>query len=402
MKQRLQAVLSSKLSLIILFSLFAIVASLQALLSGTKTYVEGGLVYNKYNNYTIFEKSFEHLLDDQDLYILYPEEHWDLYKYTPTFSLLFGVFAVCPDWLGLNLWNLLNALVLLFAIYYLPRLSALQKGYVSLIVLLELMTSLQNAQSNGLMAGLLVLTFAFLERKQYFWAPLFVVFSVFIKLFGIVGFAVFLFYPQKWKLALYTLFWTAVLFLLPLLVVDFQQYMFLFESYGRMLSTDHSISYGFSVMGWLVSWFSFEPNKYLVVLIGVILFLLPLVRWSNYKHFFFRYLTLASVLIWVVIFNHKAESPTFVIAMTGVALWFIASEKSPLNIALFIAAFVLTSLSPTDLFPRYLRNEIVVPYNLKAVPCILIWLKLIYDMITYKEERYPQDGTLVRGQELGG
>ena len=70
--------------------------------------------------------------------------------------------------------------------------------------------------------------------------------------------------------------------------------------------------------------------------------------------------------------------------MAGVALWFIRSEKNALNITLFVLAFVLTTLSPTDLFPRFLREEYVTPYTLKGVPCILIWGKILYDMFRLK------------------
>jgi len=114
---------------------------------------------------------------------------------------------------------------------------------------------------------------------------------------------------------------------------------------------------------------------------GALIFMIPLIRFKLYKNVNFRLLALSSVLLWIVIFNHKSESPTFIIAMMGVALWFMSQKKSTLNIVLFISAFVLTSLSPTDIFPRYVRHEIIVPYVLKALPCILIWLKLIYDMM---------------------
>ena len=134
-------------------------------------------------------------------------------------------------------------------------------------------------------------------------ASLFIVLTVFIKLFGVLGFALFLFYPQKWKLALYSLGWT-----------------------------------------------------------------------------------LASVLIWIVIFNHKAESPTFVIAMTGVALWFIKGEKNPMNIALLVLALLFVSLTSTDLFPSSLRTSFIQPYAMKAFPCILIWIKIIYDMMLLKTD----------------
>lgn len=203
MKKVIKNLVSSKRILIIIFILASLAASLQSL-SSKKVY-ESGQVLNRYNNYTIFERSFHHLHEGNDLYVAYPDEYWDLYKYTPSFSVFFGIFAIFPDWAGLSLWNLFNALVLLLAIYYLPKLSLRQKGWIALIVLIELITSMQNEQSNALIAGLLVLSFGLLENKRYLPATLCIVFSGFIKLFGIVGFAILLFYPKKWKLALYSL-----------------------------------------------------------------------------------------------------------------------------------------------------------------------------------------------------
>ena len=104
-----------------------------------------------------------------------------------------------------------------------------------------------------------------------------------------------------------------------------------------------------------------------------------------YKKFVFKYLIVCSILIWIVIFNHKAESPTFIIAMTGVALWFVQGKKNILNIILFASALILTTLSPTDIFPTYLRKEFVNPYTLKVFPCILIWMKIIYDLLIFRE-----------------
>lgn len=391
MKDTIRRIISSKRNLIIIFTLLALLSSIQSLLTKNKAYYEGGPEYLSYNNYRIFEQSFYHLKDHQDLYISYPEEYCDLYKYTPTFSAFFGLFAIFPDWLGLSLWNLLNALILFFAVWYLPRISKLEKGLMLLIVLIELMTSMQNVQSNALIAGLIILSFGLLENKKYLLAALCLVFSAYIKLFGVVGFALFLFYPQKWRLALYASFWTALLFIIPLVFVSFGQYIKLLQGYRDMLSNDLFTSYGYSVMGWLNSWFKVVLNKYIIVITGVALFLVPLFRFKEYENYTFRFLTLTSILIWVVIFNHKAESATFIIAITGVSLWFITSEKSPLNVALFIVAFLFTSLSPTDIFPGFIREGFVKPYTLKALPCILIWGKIIYDMIALKNDKITEN-----------
>lgn len=368
----------------LLVAVITIIASMQAIFGGTRALEPGGIAYTRYNNYQIFEQSFFHLIEQKDLYILYLNEHWDLYKYSPTFSAFFGVFAVFPDIIGLTLWNLLNAFVLVGAIYYLPHLSKFQKGLVVSLVLLELLTSIQSEQSNGLMAGLLVLAFGLLEKKHFFWACFCLVFTVFIKLFGLVGFAILLFYSPKWKLALYTILSTLILLAVPFVFIDLDQYLFLIDSYGKMLSNDHSISYGFSVMGIIHTWFGIEFNKLIIVALGASVFLIPFARMKLYCNYLFKLLALASVLLWVIIFNHKAESPTFVIALTGIALWFVASASSRQSLYLLIFAFILTSLSPTDLFPKTIRDTYVVPYALKVLPCILIWFKIIYDMLRMK------------------
>lgn len=379
--QRLIQWISNRRFVILLFLLLAIIASLQSYFLTQKKFQAGGIQYNEYNNYTIFKQSFFHLIERKDLYFPYPMEHWDLYKYSPTFSLLFGGFAMLPDAIGLSLWNTLNALLLVFAVFYLPHLNNKQKGLILLTCVIEAMTSIQSEQSNGLMAGLIILAFGLCERKKFLLAALCLVLSVYIKIFGLVAFALFLFYPEKWKLALYTLLWFLVLFFLPLLVVDFYQLKFLYKSWGQMLSQDHSISNGLSVMGWLQSWFGITANKIVVAVSGAILFLIPYLRRKMFVDYDFRILALASVLLWIVIFNHKAESATFIIAMTGASIWFFLRERKWFDILLFVSAIILTTLSPTDIFPHDLRKSIIEPYVLKAVPCILIWCRVIYEMV---------------------
>ena len=47
--------------------------------------------YTHYNNYVIFRQAFFHLVRHQDLYVLYLAEHWDYFRYSPSFALAFGV-----------------------------------------------------------------------------------------------------------------------------------------------------------------------------------------------------------------------------------------------------------------------------------------------------------------------
>jgi hypothetical protein len=103
---------------------------------------------------------------------------------------------------------------------------------------------------------------------------------------------------------------------------------------------------------------------------------------------------LALTLIWVVIFNHKAESPTFIIAMAGAAIWYFNSERSTINTVLFILAVIFTSLAPTEIFPREIRVSVFEPYVVKVVPIILIWVKAFADSFRINSAYIPQNQEL--------
>ncbi len=361
----------------------------QSFLKHQKTFDDSGLKYQHYNNYVIFKQSFFHLLEQKDLYQLYPAEHWDLYKYSPSFAVLMAPMALLPDTIGLFIWNCLNVLLLFFALWKLPAQTDKSRMLMLGFVFLELITSTQNSQSNALIAGLLIFAYIFMERKQIALASLLIVLTIFIKLFGLVALSLFLLYPNKLKAALYTLGWTLLLAALPLAFVSVDQLLFLYKSWINLLQTDHGISTGLSVAGWLSTWFSLEVKTFVVVL-GVILFCIPLLNYKAFSNPLFKLLFLSSILIWVIIFNHRAESATYIIAASGVAIWYFSQKRKTENTILIVLAFVFTVLSPTDLFPKYIRVNYVVPYVLKAVPCILIWCKIIVDLLLIKPEELEE------------
>ena len=246
----------------------------------SKTFGTCTIEYTHYNNYLIFKQSFFHLIENNDLYKLYPNEHWDLYKYSPTFALLMAPIAVLPNAVGLLIWNLLNVLILFFAIWKLPVNSDKSRLYILGFILIELITSIQNSQSNALMAGLIIFAFIFLENKQTALASLLIVLTIFIKLFGVVALALFIFYPDKIKFILYTIGWTLLFAALPLILISSSQLLFLYHSWFNLLQNDHSISLGISVAGIFSSWFGIECKSE-TILIGAVLFCLPFFKYQN-------------------------------------------------------------------------------------------------------------------------
>jgi hypothetical protein len=373
----LEKVFSNPRFILAIYALLAVGIAMQEYHLGSKSDTS-----THFNNYIIFRQSFFHLVHHQNLYASYSAEHFDYYKYSPAFAVFMGIFAFLPIAIGLIFWDLLNALILFFAIKALPVNDKKIRIAVWWFVVIELITSLQNSQSNALLAGLLLLAFCFLERRKIAWGTLMIVLTVFIKIFGLVALSLFLLYPDKKRFVLYTALWMGLLALIPLLVISPSQLISLYENWWKLLSTDYSGSAGISVMGWLNSWFHIAPPKNMVTFTGIIIFCIPLIFTRRYDQFIFRWLFFCSILIWVIIFNHKAESATFIIAVCGIALWYFAQERNYFNLALLILAFVFTCLSPTDLFPPAVRVNFFVPYTVKVVPCIVIWVKLIYELIT--------------------
>src|SRR5579871_4967844 len=169
-----------------------------------------------FGNFDIFRHSFIHLVDGSGLYRHYPAEPGDLFKYSPTFALAMAPFWLMPKWLGLPVWTLLNALAPLVAVSRLT-LSREARAFVLLFCAIELFISLQNLQSNGLVAALMIGTFAALERDRPILAALLAGLAFHIKIFSIAAAIVFVFYRRRPTFAVAAAVIIAVLGVLPAL-----------------------------------------------------------------------------------------------------------------------------------------------------------------------------------------
>jgi hypothetical protein len=125
---------------------------------------------------------------------------------------------------------------------------------------------------------------------------------------------------------------------------------------------------------------------------GLLLFAAPYLRLGQYRHTAFRQTLLASVLMFCVLFSTGSENSTYVIAFMGVAVWYCCApwQRSRADVALMVLVFVISSLSPGDLFPKAIYRGLIQPYALKALPVTIVWLKLCYEMYTrdYSSLRY--------------
>lgn len=344
------------------------------------------------NNYDIFAGVFDHTLAQKNLYIPYPGEYVDTNHYGPLFSILIAPFALLPDYLGCFLWCVVNAWVLFYAVRQLPFTKD-QQHIILLIGLVEMMTAIHNVQFNPMLTGWIILSFVLVEKENDFWAALFIVAGFYIKIYGIAGIAFFWFSRHKLKFVLSFLFWLIILFCLPMVL---SSPVFIVQSYKDWFNAlveknaqnidaqDANFMQDISVMGMIRRIFHFDTlRNYFITVPAAVLYALPFLRISQYKYFGFRASYLCFAMIGVVIFSSSAESSTFVIAVLGIAIWYMIQDLPRQKWQHYLLGFVivLTSFSATDLFPPYVKENWILPYSLKALPCFTVWCVLAYQLL---------------------
>ena len=341
-----------------------------------------------HNNFLIFRGVFWHVWNRTPLYTAYPEEYWDVNHYGPFFSLVFAPFAVVPEWIGLILWCVSLSLFLYVAIRR-SDLTKHQQIFILWFCAHELLTALFMQQFNVAIAAIIVLAFFLIEKERDAEAAFFIVVGTLVKLYGIVGLAFFFFSKHKMRFVVALVVWGTVLFALPMLISSPEYiigqyhdwFVCLTEKNGENLD---SIAQNISLLGMIHRTTGMAFSDLWLIIPGLAMFAIPYLRLSQYRHQAFRQTLLASVLMFVVLFSTGSESSGYIIALVGVVIWYTAVpwQRNGWDIVLMIFVFVLCSLSPSDLFPAYLRKEWVQPYALKALPVTLVWLKLCWEMAT--------------------
>jgi len=351
------------------------------------------LLHSGFTDFGIFQNSYFHLLNGSGLYLPYPAEHNDLFKYSPTFALFMAPFWLAPKWVALSAWNLLNAICPLLAVHRLA-LSPKAKAFILLFVAIEMLASMQNSESNGIVAGLMIGAFAALEEGRPVLAALLVCLNFYIKIFGVAVAVMFVLYKHKGTFLGACAVIGLGLGLLPALVIGIDGLALQYEGWLNLLSHDQ-LANNLSLVGFVNQWFNLQlPNRWFQI-IGLLILLAPFLRKAAWTDESWRLGFLSSVLMWVVIFNHKAESPTFIIAALGAAIWGVLEPPSLIRSVLLMLTFVLTSLSSTDLVPRPVRKAIVRPLGVKAVPIFVLWAHDIW-RLALATRRLPNPGALTR------
>ena len=362
----------------LLFALWLLLAVVAALMK-----------MHSHNNFLIFRGVFWHTWQGLPLFAEYPQEYFDVNHYGPLFSLVIAPFSVVPEWLGLLLWCVMLTLFLWWAVRR-SLLTNRQQVFVLWFCAHELLTALYMQQFNIAIAAIIVLAFFLIEQERDASAAFFIVLGTLVKIYGVVGLAFFFFSRHKLRFVLSLIGWGAVLFVLPMAISSPEyivgQYVEWIQCLtGKNADNMFALHQNISLLGIVrkISGCAAYSDLWLIVP-GLVLFGLPYLRFRQYRYMAFRQTILASVLMFVLLFSTGSESSGYIIALIGVVVWYtcVPWQRNRWDVALMVLVFVLTSLSPSDLFPAYLRKEWVQPYALKALPVALVWLKLCYEILT--------------------
>jgi hypothetical protein len=351
-------------------------------------FIKHTFLSSPHNNYLIFKYTYIHAINEETLYWQHPGEYEDKNHYGPVFSLLFAPFAVLPDPLGEFLFILISMTLLLWAIYLLP-LFEWQKNVALLICLNEALTAGFNIQFNIAIAAIIVFTYVLSQRDKDVLAPLPMLVGTFVKIYSIVALAFFFFVKNKTRFIFGFALWSIVLFAAPMILSSPEYVLKMYAEWFEALVTKNNenislTSYqDFSVMGFFRRTFgnSSIPN-WPFLLGGIILFSLPYLRISQYKNTAFQLLIVASTLMFPVLFSSASEGSTYIIVFVGIAIWFVIQPQpyKGYHWVLLLAVMLFASFNSTDIYPRFFRDWLRL-YAIKPVPCALVWLRIIYELL---------------------
>ncbi|MDP9954761.1 hypothetical protein J2X97_000398 [Epilithonimonas hungarica] len=371
----------------IIFVIYIIVAGLTAY----SKYKRGT---GGYNNYLIFKGVFYNTLQEKNIFLQYPDLFFDSNHYGIFFSLLIAPFAMMPDGLGAILWNVASTLVFLYAIYKLP-FSDRKKSFFAWLCLQEFITAATYFQFNIILTGLLMLSAIYIYERKEAQSAFSILIGTFVKVYGIVGLSAFFFIKNKLRFIISLIVIAIIFFVLPMLISSpkfgIQSYFDWYASLSGKNLENQALGtrQDYSLMGVVRRILGDANISNLIFLIpGFLLFMLPYIRTKQFKFLPFQMMILSSTLLFVVLFSSGSESPTYIIAIAGVMIWFLMQENiSKVDVGLLIFVMIFTCFAFSDLFPKSVKEEVFIKYSTKAIPCILVWFRVMYELLTKDFEK---------------
>ena len=331
------------------------------------------------NDYAIFRAAFWNLVEGRDLYVLRLDQAHDYFKYSPSFALLFAPFALPPFVAGLFLWNLVNALSIFFALRLL--LPAAQWAPAQILVALPTLRSVQSAQSNALVAALIIVAFVSYERGSLWRGAVAVGLGAIIKVFPLAALTFALPRRDRISALLQVGFVVAILTALPLFVIAPHALAAQYESWAALERTEAALV-GASAMTLLRSAGFTAALWWVQLLAAATIVAVLVIRVRDWDQREVRLQFLGFVMVFCFVFNHRAERQSAVIAMCGMIVWYLACKppRSHWRTALFAVVYLLVSLTGSEITPSAIKQALAPEVRL-SIPLTVLWLVMLADLL---------------------
>src|SRR5438045_6406645 len=93
---------------------------------------------------------------------------------------------------------------------------------------------------------------------------------------------------------------------------------------------------------------------------------------------------LGFVLVFCVVFNHRAERQSAVIALCGMVIWLLASPRSAWRTALFAVVYFLVGLTGATLMPDAIKR-LLAPEVRFSIPLTILWTVMLFDLVIVRK-----------------
>jgi len=145
----------------------------------------------------------------------------------------------------------------------------------------------------------------------------------------------------------------------------------------KMISSDE-IKEGMSIVG---RWGKTHAAELAITIVGLMLLITSFaptaLNAAARNSFYLRATLCCYLLVWLVLFNRAAETPTYMLAATGMACWFRLDGVTRINIFVISIVLLVTYLFPSDLFPPFIHH-FFREHRLKLYAYILFFCWLQY------------------------
>jgi len=305
----------------------------------------------------------------------------DVFLYGPVFNVFFAPFAFLPKWLGPFVWNLMNFSLYFLAVFTLPdKFSKEVKCKIFLFTLLILAPSLLSFQANIMVAYIFLFAYSLFERGKPHWAILLILFSGFVKVYGIFQLGFLLCYPKFWRNAGYVLLGMIFFLLLPVVNTKIGSWTDYYGSWLDMI-TSHKDDRPWQTFYYMKPWRNISFAS-LYIQLGTLLTLIALFV-ANHRRFFtntFKLQALGVLMGWMVLFSNAADTHTHLFTMLGFALWYwCRSERSVVDKVFFYALLVVVMVVPIDLLcPPFIMRFLFGKLSLHLWLMLINWIRMCY------------------------